>query len=71
MIIKRNLNQIKKRYTLDVNQHKNEPMMVIYNMFDVSMPQPVQQNRSSKQKQISTGIMEIDPKRQKYIVLGT
>lgn len=49
-VIKKHLNQIKKRYTADVDQRKEEPMTVIYNMFNVSMPQPVQQNRSSKRK---------------------
>ena len=47
-VIKRHLNQIKKKYTADVDQCKEELMMVIYDMFDVSMPQPVQQNQSSK-----------------------
>ena len=66
-VIKRHLNQTKKtRYTADRDQHKEEPITVIYDMFDVSTPQPVQQNHSSKQKWIPTGTMEIDPKRQKY-----
>ena len=43
-------------------------MTVFYDMFDVSMPQLVQQNWSSKQKQIPTSTMEIDPKRQKYVI---
>ena len=33
-------------------------MTVIYDMLDVSMSQPEQQNRSSKQKQIPTDTME-------------
>ena len=37
-------------------------MTVIYDMFDVSITQPVQKNRSSKQKRIPTGTMEIDRK---------
>ena len=40
-------------------------------MFDVSMPQPIEQNWSSKWKWISMGTMEIDSKRQKYVVQGT
>ena len=41
---KRHLNQMNKRYTWDVDQCKEKPMTVIYDMFNVSMPQPVQQN---------------------------
>ena len=65
-MFKRYLNQIieKKKFTADVDQRKEEPMTVISDMFDVSMLQPVQHNRSSKQKWIPTGTMEIDPKRQ-------
>ena len=43
-------------------------MTMIYDMFDVSMPQPVQQNRSNKRKRLRTSTMEIDPKREKYVV---
>ena len=56
---------------MDVNQRKAEPMMVIYDMFDAFMLQLVQQKRSSKRKRIPTSTMEIDPKRQKYVVHGT
>ena len=68
LVIKRHLNQIKNIYTADVDQRKEEPMTENHDMFDVSMHQPVQQNRSSKQKQIPTGTMEMEPKRQKYVV---
>ena len=46
----------------NIDQHKEETMKVIYHMFTISMSQPVQQNWSSKRKQIPTGTMEIDPK---------
>ena len=46
-------------------------MTMIYDIFDVSMPQPVQQNQSSKRKPIPMGTMEIDPKRQIYVIQGT
>ena len=58
--IKSHLNQIKKRYTADVDQRKGEPMTVIYDMFDIFMPQLVKQNRSSKRKQIPMSTIEID-----------
>ena len=48
-----------------------EPMSVVYDMFEVPWPSPVQQYRTSKRKRTPTGTIEINPQRQKYDVLGT
>ena len=37
-VVKRHLNQIKKRYMVNVDQRKEESMTIIYDMFDVSLP---------------------------------
>ena len=34
-MIKRHLNQIQKIYPADIDQHKEEPMTVIYDMFNI------------------------------------
>ena len=68
-VIKRYLNQIKKIYSGRISM-QGGTLTVIYDMFDVSMSQSVQQNRSNKRKRIPMGTMEIDPKRQKYVVQG-
>ena len=46
-------------------------MTVIYDIFKVPRPSPLQQYPNSKWKRTPTGTMEINPKRQKYDVLRT
>ena len=43
-VIKKTFESNKKRYTTGVDQCKEQPMTVIHDMFNVLMPQPVQQN---------------------------
>ena len=61
--VHRHINQIKKRYTPNTKERVEEPMSVIYDMFEVPRPSPIQQNRTSKRKRTPTGTMEINPKR--------
>ena len=68
---RRHINQIKNRYTHNTEERVEEPMSVIYDIFEV--PRPSQYNKIvlSKRKRTSTGTMEIDHKRQKYNLLRT
>ena len=67
MTNKRHHNQIRKRYPEDINNQKEEPMKVIYDVFDVLMPLvALEEKRSSKQKRTFSRTMEINPKRKKY-----
>ena len=61
----------KRRYTPNTKERIKEHMSVIYDMFEVPRPTPIQQNRTSKQKGTLTGALEINPKRQKYDVQQT
>ena len=53
----------------DVCQCKEEPMTVICNMFNVSMPPPVQQKRSSKNE--FQRVLWIKTLKDKYVLQGT
>ena len=44
------ITQIKKRYVPNTKEIFEEPMSVIYDMFEVPRPSPIQQNRTSKRK---------------------
>ena len=68
--VRRHINQIKKN-TPYTKERVEEPMSVIYDMFEVPRPSSIQQNRTSKRKCTPTGTMEINPKVQKYDVLRT
>ena len=69
--VRRHINKIRKRYTPNTKERVEEPMSVIYDIFEVPRPSPLQQYRTSKRKRTPTGTMEINPKRQKYDVLRT
>ena len=49
LVIKRRLNKLKRRYKVEVDQCKEEPMIGIYDMFEISVPQPVQVSESEFQ----------------------
>ena len=63
--VRRHINQIKKIYTPNIKERVKEPMSVIYDMFEVPSPPPIQRRCTP------TGTMEINPKRQKYDILRT
>ena len=69
--VHKHINKKKKGYTPNTKEQAEEPMSVIYDMFEVSRPSPILQNCTSKQKCTLTGTMEINPKRQKFDVLWT
>ena len=54
----------KKRYTLNTKERVEESMSVIYDMFQVPRPLPIQQNRTSNREHTPTGTLEI-PKEKK------
>ena len=64
--IKRHYNQIRKRYTSDISNRKEEPMVVMYDLFEIPIPQIEPERRSSKRKRQHTGTLDIEPKRKKY-----
>ena len=68
--VRRHMNQIKKNNP-NTKKRVEEPMSVIYDMFEVPRPSPIQQYRTSKRKRTLTGTMEINPERQKFVVLRT
>ena len=47
--VHRHINQIKKRYTPNTKERVEEPMSIIYNMFEVLRLSPIQQICTSKQ----------------------
>ena len=60
--IKRNRNQIWKRYLEDTNNKKEEPMKVIDDLFNVPMPSAApEEKHSSKLKRIFSESIEIPP----------
>ena len=64
--------QIRKRYSEDINNQKEEPMKVIYNLSDVPMPLVApEEKHSSKQKRKFSGTMEINPKRKNTTFRGS
>ena len=70
--IKRHLDEIKKRYSEDISDQKEEPMKVIYDLFDVAMPLVTpEEKRSSKWKRTFSGIMEINLKRKNTTSRGS
>ena len=65
--IKRHHDQMRKRYSDDINNQKEEPMKVIYDLFDVLMPLVTpDKNCPSKRKRTFSGTIEIKLKRKKY-----
>ena len=69
--IKRHENKIRKRYSENINNQKEKPMKVIFDLFGVSMLLVgLEEKRSSKRKRTFSGTMEIDPKRKEYNFQG-
>ena len=59
------------RWKVRTRERVEDPMSVIYDMFEVPRPSSIQQYCTNKRKRTPTGTMEINPKRQKYDVLRT
>ena len=49
-------------FRISVSDYRTEHMFIIYDMFEVARPSPMQQYHMSKQKCTSTGTMEKIPK---------
>ena len=64
MTIQRHHSQIRKRYSEDINNQKEEPMNVIYDLFNVPMPSVTSKKKgSSKRNMAFSGTTEINPKK--------
>ena len=71
-IVKRHYNHLKKRYTIEPNYHREEPIKVIYDLFGILRLQVApKQKRSSKRKRQSSLILDIDSKRKRYDFRGS
>ena len=72
MTTKGNQNKIRRRYMGDINSQKEEPMNVIYNLFDVptTFVGP-EGKRSSKRKRTVSRTIEINPKRKNTTSRGS
>ena len=56
-------NQIRKRYSEDISDQKEEPMKVIYGLFDVPIPLvALEEKRLRKRKRTFSKAMEINQK---------
>ena len=65
-------NQMRKRYSEDINNQKEEPTMVIYDLFDVQTPLvSPEEKRSSKRKSEFSETMEINQKRKNTTSRGS
>ena len=62
--IKRHHNQIRERLSDDMNNQKEEPMKIIYELYDVAMLL-VASEEKSKRKWTCSGTMRINQKRKK------
>ena len=68
---KRHYNKIRKRCSEDINNHKEEPMKVIHDLFNVSMTLVAPEEKSSsKMENKFSGTMEINPKRKNTTFRG-
>ena len=64
IVKRRHYNQLKKRYTSEPNYWREEPIKVIYDLFEVLIPQVApEQKCSSKHKRQLSLTSDIDPKR--------
>ena len=67
-IHKRYVNQIRKRYesVVDKDSIEDDTMDVIFDTFEVPIPQSVPELRRPKRKRKFTEPLEINPKRKRY-----
>ena len=66
---KRHLNQLRKRWSDDINcdsPEREETMDVIFDTFELPSPQPAPERRQSYRKRKKTELININPKRRKY-----